>query len=150
MTQPWNINLFHLLSKNLFVTGKCQQTKKCNKRWCSETAFGFTKQDLVYIGFSSTFKDLSATSPSVKVNFYRNESMKWHLADSATFANNEKKKVHLMGNMVHDSSSAKRKRANVQSSQWEYVTIKAKITKTTNKVLYQVIISLVFLVYCIL
>ena len=131
--------------KKLFLTGSCQKTK-CNKLWCSGKAFGFTKQDLLYIGFSSTFKDLSTSSPSVHVNFYRNESLKWHLAESATFVNNAERKVHLLGNLVHASSSAKHKRGTLQSSQWEYVTFKAKITKTTNKVLYQVLIFLFFLV----
>lgn len=118
--------------------GSCQKTK-CNKLWCSGKAFGFTKQDLLYIGFSSTFKDLSTSSPSVHINFYRNESLKWHLAESATFVNNAERKVHLLGNLVHASSSAKHKRGTLQSSQWEYVTFKAKITKTTNKVLYQLL-----------
>ena len=121
------------------VTGRCLK-HSCNKHWCDGTAFGFNN-DTLYVGFSSTFRDLSADSPSVDVNFYRNESGKWHQTASETFANNEEKVVHLMGLIVHDSSStARHKRDAGKSSQWEYVTLKAKISKTTDKVLYQVII----------
>lgn len=94
---------------------------------------------MLYIGFSSTFKHLTAANPLVDVNFYRNESGKWHLTDSATFANNEEKKVHLTGVMVHNDLSTKHKRGFSQSPQWEYVTFKAKISKTADSVLYQLL-----------
>lgn len=118
--------------------GKCLQ-HSCNKHWCFGTAFGFKKQNMLYIGFSSTFKHLTAANPLVDVNFYRNESGKWHLTDSATFANNEEKKVHLTGVMVHNDLSTKHKRGFSQSPQWEYVTFKAKISKTADSVLYQLL-----------
>ena len=80
-----------------------------------------------------------ATSPSVDVNFYRNQSGTWHKTATETFANNEEKRVHLMGTFVGSESSARHRRITVESSQWEYVTFKAKISRTSDKVLYQVI-----------
>ena len=82
-----------------------------------------------------------ATSPSVDVNFYRNQSGTWHKTATETFANNEEKHVHLMGTFVDSESSARHRRIAVESSQWEYVTFKAKISRTSDKVLYQVIIG---------
>ena len=82
-----------------------------------------------------------ATSPSVDVNFYRNQSGTWHRTATETFANNEEKRVHLMGTFVDGKSPARHRRMAVGSSQWEYVTFKAKISRTSDKVLYQVIIG---------
>ena len=94
---------------------------------------------MLYIGFSSTFQDLSAANPSVDVNFYHNETGSWHLTASETFSNDEEKVVRLTGHIVlnTDDSEAKHHRRNVKS-QWDYVKFKAKITKTADKVLYQV------------
>ena len=117
-------------------TGRCIK-HSCNKHWCDGTAIGYNN-DTLYIGFSSTFRDLSAANPTVDVNFYHNETGKWQLTASETFANNEEKVVHLLGLIVHEKSSARHKRGAVGSSQWEYVKFKAKITKTADKVLYQV------------
>lgn len=46
-----------------------------------------------------------------------------------------------MGTFVDSESSARHPRMAVESSQWEYVTFKAKISRTSDKVFYQVIIS---------
>lgn len=94
--------------------------------------------DTLYVGFSSTFRDLSAANPSVDVNFYHNESETWHKTASETFKNNEEKVVKLTGLLVHDGSSARHQREAAGSSQWEKVKFKAKISKTADKVLYQV------------
>ncbi|KAJ7378174.1 hypothetical protein OS493_024119 [Desmophyllum pertusum] len=117
--------------------GRCI-APSCNKHWCDGTAIGFNN-DTLYIGFSSTFRDLTAANPSVDVNFYRNESGTWHRTASETFANNEEKRVHLMGTFVDSHSSVRRRRMSVESSQWEFVTFKAKISKASNKVLYQLL-----------
>lgn len=115
--------------------GKCI-ARSCNRHWCDGTAIGYYN-DTLYVGFSSTFRDLMATSPSVDVNFYRNQSGTWHRTATETFANNEEKRVHLMGTFVDSKSLARHRRMAVESSQWEYVTFKAKISKTSDKVLYQ-------------
>ena len=120
---------------NIF-TGKCIATS-CNKHWCDGTAIGFG-DDILYVGFSSTFRDLTAANPSVDVNFYRNQSGTWHRTASETFTNNEKKRVHLMGAFVSGESSSRHRRMAVEKSQWEFVTFKAKISRTSNKVFYQV------------
>jgi len=125
-----------------FSEGGCQLGRcikhSCNKHWCDGTAIGYNN-DTLYIGFSSTFRDLSVANPTVDVNFYHNETGKWQLTASETFANNEEKVVHLLGLIVHEKSSARHKRGAVGSSQWEYVKFKAKITKTADKVLYQLL-----------
>lgn len=90
------------------------------------------------MGFSSTFRDLTAANPVVDVNFYRNVSKKWYLTASETFANNEEKTVHLTELLVHDDPSAKHRREAAKQSQWENVKFKAKIRKTEDNVLYQV------------
>ena len=90
------------------------------------------------MGFSSTFRDLTAANPVVDVNFYHNVSEKWYLTASETFTNNEEKTVHLTGLLVHDNPSAKHRREAVKQSQWENVKFKAKIIKTAENVLYQV------------
>lgn len=46
-----------------------------------------------------------------------------------------------MGTFVDSKSSARHPRMAVESSQWEYVTFKAKISRKSDKVFYQVIIS---------
>ena len=109
----------------------------CNKHWCDGIAIGFGN-DTLYIGLSSTFRDLSSANPSVDVNFYRNESGKWHRTATETFADNEEKSVHLLGTFVDSKLHAIKRRMAVGSSKWEFVTFKAKITKTSNKVNYQV------------
>ena len=119
-----------------FQTGKCI-ARSCNRHWCDGTAIGFYN-DTLYVGFSSTFQDLTAASPSVDVNFYRNQSGTWHKTATETFANNEEKRVHLMGTFVGSKSSVRHRRMAVESSQWEYVTFKAKISKTSDKIFYQV------------
>jgi len=49
--------------------------------------------------------------------------------------------VHLMGTFVDSKSSARHKRMALEFSQWEHVTFKAKISRTSDKVIYQVIIK---------
>jgi len=46
-----------------------------------------------------------------------------------------------MGTFVDSKSSARHKRVALESSQWEHVTFKAKISRTSDKVIYQVIIK---------
>ena len=123
--------------QNPFATGKCIK-HSCNKHWCDGRAFGYDERDTLYVGFSSTFRDLTAVNPVVDVNFYRNVSKKWYLTASETFANNEEKTVHLTELLVNDDPSAKHRRETVKESQWENVKFKAKIRKTEDNVLYQV------------
>ena len=93
--------------------------------------------DMLYIGFSSNFQDLTAANPSVHVNFYHNETGKWYLTASETFNNNEEKVIHLTGMIVQDTPAAKHHKRAVKS-QWDYVKFKAQITKMDDKVKYQV------------
>lgn len=95
--------------------------------------------DMLYIGFSSKFQDLTAANPSVHVNFYHNETGKWYLTDSETFTDNEEKVIHLTGMMVQDTPAAKHHKRAVKS-QWEYVKFKAQITKMDDKVKYQLLV----------
>lgn len=126
-------HLTHLLFP---LTGRCI-AHSCNKHWCDGTAIGFYN-DTLYVGFSSTFRDLTAANPSVDVNFYRNQSGTWHRTASETFADNDEKRVHLMGTFVDSETSARHRRMAVEKSQWEFVTFKAQIRKTPDKVFYQV------------
>ena len=93
--------------------------------------------DMLYIGFSSNFQDLTAANPSVHINFYHNETGKWYLTASETFTNNEEKVIHLTGMIVQGTAATKHHKRAVKS-QWDYVKFKAQITKMDDKVKYQV------------
>lgn len=122
-------------SNSSYLSGRCL-AHSCNKHWCDGTAIGYMN-DMLYIGFSSNFQDLTVANPSVHVNFYHNETGKWYLTASETFNNNEEKVIHLTGMIVQDTPAAKHHKRAVKS-QWEYVKFKAQITKMDDKVKYQV------------